>query len=390
MPVAVQEDSPTLDQLKGVLGSDANESAADTMRGVIDEMAKGSAPEPDDVDVGEKETAKADRKRDEVGRFAKGEPEATEPADKPDTKEGGPVAAKAPEVDAEVDEPTEPDIEPPASWSLADQQAFRAIPNEARKLVLDRATQAEQAASRAQQYTARYGALEQIVGPRRQEWARMGMDEAGAIRQLLALSDMAAQNPLGFVQMFVRDRGLPPDQVVQRLFPHLMQGDQGQQVPHDPRVNQLEQYVLQMKQEAEQRKQQDEAVMVQKLSSSIDNFAAAKDETGRLKYPHFGEVRHTMGALILQDAESDPDSAPDIEAAYHRACRANDAVFAKIEAARQAQAERDRAKEQRKKAAAAGKAGSSISGTPGDRERPEPTGDVREDMRRQFAERGLI
>jgi hypothetical protein len=72
------------------------------------------------------------------------------------------------------------------------------------------------------------------------------------------------------------------------------------------------------------------------------------------------------------------------------ACRAHPEVSRKIDQAAKARADQDRQAEQRKKAEAARKAGSSISGSPGDRSAPAPSGDIREDLRQQMAARGMI
>jgi len=132
--------------------------------------------------------------------------------------------------------------------------------------------------------------------------------------------------------------------------------------------------------------QQQTAVQAQEqqLRGELQQFMDAKDDKGRPKHPYFNEVRTLMGSFYGSGQNIGLDQA------YDMACRAHPEVYAKIDAARRADAERERAKQQREKAAAAKQAGSSVVGTPAERGQPEPSGDIREDMRRLFAERGAL
>ena len=93
-------------------------------------------------------------------------------------------------------------------------------------------------------------------------------------------------------------------------------------------------------------------------------------------------IKSLMGSFIGSG------QAADLQSAYDMATRAHPATYAKMQAAAQAEQLASQAKAQREKAAAAKQAGSSVAGTPGDRARPEPTGDIREQMRQDFRDRG--
>ena len=131
------------------------------------------------------------------------------------------------------------------------------------------------------------------------------------------------------------------------------------------------------------REQQAQTVYKQQIASEVQQFALERDDKGKLLRPYVNEVRSLMGSIIGSGKTS------DLKQAYDMACRADPEVFAKIEAQRRVETEREKAKKDREKATAANKAGASISGQPGDRARAEPTGDLREDMRRDMIERGV-
>lgn len=373
------QQAPTLGEL---------ETAAETARAVMAEMGNAPPSEEkaggDEVGAGSPGTGaeaaqpSTPKQRDEKGRFAAKQAEEPGREDdaskKPAAAEGAAPGATEPPAKPEDEAPP---LEPPAAWSAPEHAAFRKLPREAQQFVLDRVGAAAKAAEDASQASGRYKAVEDILAPRRQFFARDGLDDAGALRQLFALSDAAGRDPVGFARWFISQRGIQPDQ----LWPS---EDDGAAANVDPnlaslmqRLDRIESYLQTQTKSAEEQAQQ-------QVRAELQRFADAKDDKGAPKHPYYEQVKALMGALMGSGR------APDLDTAYDMACRADPDVSAKIASARQAQEERERARQQREKAAAAGKAGSSISGTPADRAPPEDTGDPREDMRRMFVEQGLI
>lgn len=387
------------------------ESAADTMRSVIADMGKEPEDAVEEAFNGKTEeiedgtgnglenqatgdqpdaTDGADgRARDDKGRFvakdksdAGGEPGddgADAAGDSPNGVSGGGSDVAASGGDDEVDP-----LEPLPEWTAEQHETFRAAPREVQQFILDQVTTASQKAEEAGKSTGKYAEIEEILAPRRDALARDGLTEAGYLRQLTALSDFAGKDARGFVQWFMQQRGIDPAEFIQ-------QPDESEVEFDDPVYQRLAQSNAQLQQKLDNlertiQNQQltSEQTAQQRLVSEIESFGKAADDKGRLQHPYFDQVKPLMGSIMRAGRAS------DLKTAYDMACRADPDVNAKIVSAQRAQEERDRQKQNRAKAEAARQAGSSVSGTPGDRAAPEPTGDIREDMRRLMAEKGMI
>ena len=376
-------EAPTLGELE-------RESVADSMRAVlaetqspdsaVAEALSGGTEEPtveEKVVEATTETAAetAARERDEKGRFVA--------KDKPEGEGAAPVAsaAETSSTAAPVDE--EP-LEPLPDWPADKHDTFRKLPRGEQQFVLNTIKAAQDKAAEASKVGGKYAEIEEILAPRREALARDGLTEAGYFRQLVALSDFAGRDAPAFLAWFAQQRGIN----LADLLPHDDLAIEG--ADDDPVYQRLSQQnnALQQKLDNLERSVQNQQLTVetqsqQRVASEIDGFGKAVDDKGRLQHPYFDQVKMKM-ATVLRDGW-----ASDLQNAYDMACRADPDVSAKIASAQRAQEERDRAKQQRVKAEAARQAGSSVSGTPGDRAPPEPTGDIREDMRRQFVERGI-
>ena len=378
-------DAPTLGELE-------RESVHDTMRavlaetspspdGAVAEALSGGTEEPT---VEEKSTVEATteteaetaaRERDEKGRFVA--------KDKPEGEGAAPIAAVAEtsSTPALIDE--EP-LEPLPDWPADKHDTFRKLPRGDQQFVLDTIKAAQDKAAEISKVGGKFAEFEEILAPRREALARDGLTEAGYVRQLVALSDFAGRDPAGFVRWFTQQRQINPAEVWPQEEVPIDGADD------DPVYQRLSSQNLQLQQKLDnlERTFQNqqwtvETQSLQRIASEIEGFGKAADDKGRLQHPYFDQVRKRMGAELKNGF------AADLQSAYDMACRADPDVSAKIASAQRAQEERERAKQQRVKAEAARQAGSSVSGTPGDRASPEPTGDIREDMRRQFVERGI-
>jgi hypothetical protein len=344
-----------------------------------EQAAPKAATTPKEIDA---EAKARQERRDERGRFKAAAGEEAAPAPKGAAE--ATVASAAPAAPVAPDQP-EP-IDPPTEWKAAEQETFRSLPRPAQEFLLAKYNASREVETRASQTAGKYTALEQMLAPRRAALARDGLDEVSYLQYLDRLSQSAAQDPKGFVRWFAQQRGIRPEEVFGQ--PQQPAPTNGQRPPAqgaDPYINQLEQRLGQFESWMHNQARTAEEGQQRALVTEIASFGSAKDATtGKLAHPYFEEVRPLMGSLLKTE------QASDLQVAYDMACRAHPEVSRKIAGAAQAAAERDRQAEQRKKAEAARNAGSSISGTPGDRSAPPPSGDVREELRRQFAAKGLI
>lgn len=330
--------------------------------------------------------------REEFGRGAEEEESAE------DVQEEAPEAAEEDKEgeESEGEEEKDDHLEPPPEWTAEEHELFRKLDPASQKWVLDRVNTAQEVQGKASQASKQYEAIESVLAPHRDRWARDGMSEAVAIKQLVALSDYAASKPTEFIAWFASQRGIDLGQLTGKQ-PEPDQGLSDAQMK-DPAVRALAQRyeVLEKKLSEIQgqtekitgslthKEQEAAAAQERQNREAIQNFMSETDESGKPKRPYFSQVREMMGVLL------ENGKAAGLEDAYDRACRADPDVWAKIEQAQKARESQETAKQSRGKAAAARIAGSSVSGSPGSRSEPVQTGDLRDDLRALFAEKGMV
>lgn len=368
--------APTLAEIEEAADDEpASETMYRVMAAAVGEGKDEPAAEtPAEVPAEEKEAA--GQPRDEYGRFApkdaqggEKEPQEEEPAPSGDAEE-----SEAEQPPADVREP----IEPPYEWKAAEQERFRKLSREDQEFVLAQYNTGRQAAEAGK----RYSAIDQLLEPRRQAIALQGNDEATYLKQILAASDFAARDPVNFVRWFAQQRGLTP----QQLFAQAQQQQQQQHPQVDPEIARLYQAVNGLQQNWQQQQQVQQQAEAAVIQNEITAFETAKDDKGRPLHPYFNEVRQLMGDFVRAGRVSERD----LKSAYDMACRADPEVSAKIAASERDRLQREQAAAQRKKAEAARKAGSSVTGTPGDRARSAPSGDVREELAARMREAGYL
>lgn len=383
--MADNNDAPTVGDIE-------SGSIADDLRASFAQAEKEAAPEaaPEAVTTeaapeGDKSEGEQDgRARDEKGRFIAKDGAA----EQPEKVEGAaPEAAQESVPAAEEEEP----LDPPVEWTLEQQEAFRTLPVNQQKFILDQVGGVAEKLTEAEKASGRFKALDEVLAPKREEWARDGLEEHVVLRQLFALTDYAKTKPAEFIQWFAQSKGINLGQFAPQPA---AQPDPNDPYANDPvvqRVNQqlaaiqqrnaaLEQQLQQLTGSLQTREQQERQAQQQQLDKQIATFASQMDDKGKSKHPYFPIVRNTM-AIFLEKGQ-----AADLDSAYDMACHANPDVRAKIAAAAKAEDQREQARKAREKAAAATKAGSSVSGAPGGRSEPQPTGDLRDDLRAAFAQ----
>lgn len=387
--MADKEDAPTVGQIEdGSIADDLRASFAQAEKEAAPEAAEQAPEQAAPEQAAQPEGEQDGRARDEKGRFLP--KEATPAADEPAKVEGesAPDAALAAEQPpAEEEEP----LDPPVEWTLEQQEAFRTLPVNQQKFILDQVGGVGEKLTEAEKASGRFKALDEVLAPYRDAWARDGLQDHLVIRQLLALTDQAKADPVGFIKTVAAQRGIDLRQLVPQ---EPAQPDPNDPYANDPVVQRVNSEIAAMRQQNaalqqelqrlngtfQTREQQERQAQQQQLDKQIATFASEMDDKGKSKHPYFPIVRNTM-AIFLEKGQ-----AADLDSAYDMACHANPDVRAKIAAAAKAADQREQARKAREKAAAATKAGSSVSGAPGGRSEPQPTGDLRDDLRAAFAQ----
>lgn len=212
-----------------------------------------------------------------------------------------------------------------------------------------------------------FEAIEKVIGPRREAWARNGMSPEQAVNQLFALSDFASRDPAGFIQQFAATNNIDLTTLE----------DDGEQV--DPEVLELRQKVAQLEQgfqsNQQQQQQQTQQQQHQERAQQVAQFATEKDAQGQLLRPHFEAVVDNIMQALPGLRAANPNAHPSqlLQSAYDTAIWANPTTRASLIEAERLKSASDRARNARQ-------AGSSVTGAPGSdaQQAKPPANSVRE------------
>ena len=257
----------------------------------------------------------------------------------------GEAEAEAPEAETEADtlpeppEPDEADDEPdeasdddeaedeeepaeaaelealpaPNHWPKDFAAKFEALDAPAQHMFMERYKDLEGDYTKKTQAIAKYkkrqDAFDEIMAPFKSQFERAGMDDVGAVRQLLAAHDYLRKDPANAIAWLASQYGVDTsaignDPAAEDEFA-------------DPQVKQLQQQVAQLTGFIQNQQTQQQSHEAASTQSFIDQFAAETDASGNPAHPHFETVRSVMGSLISSG------NATDLKSAYEAAVYAN-------------------------------------------------------------------
>lgn len=290
----------------------------------------------------------------------------------------------------------------PARWPEDRRKAFEALPEEAKRILLERDkefnTGLTQHAQKSAESVKKLEAINShFQDHHRREMQAAGLDEAGAIRDLLARHDAFNRDPVGYgaavakqlgkgdpipyIAALIKQTGVTPD----KLFPGYQPA--GQQPQADPAAAQVDEWedpaIVEMKRELGQLKQfyqsiqEREALSVeqqkkaaqQQFHDQVVAFENAANPDGTPKYPHVGSVVDEIIRLVAHDPELYRNPQQALENAYSQAIYANPTVrqqlleeeFSKRMASREAQIAVEKAKKAAPARPSPGSAGGSVN-----------------------------
>ena len=231
-----------------------------------------------------------------------------------DVEPEGEVADKAEATNVEAaDDEEVPGSEAPAHWSSDFNDTFNALPSHAQAVFLQRYKDMEGDYTRKTQEVAdirrRASALDEVMVPFRDEFARAGLDDIGAVRQLLGAHKFLRESPQQAIAWLAQNYGINTEA--------LAANEQADDDFADPQVKQLRDQVSQLQGYLQTQAQQQQDAAVADTQQQITNFASVTKDDGSLAHPHFDAVRTTMGGLIQSGV------AQDMDAAYEMAVYAN-------------------------------------------------------------------
>lgn len=273
------------------------ETVAETIAKTLESFEGEAEAETPEAEA-EAETLPEPPETDEVEE-AEEQPEETG-EDEPDEAE----AEEAPELEA---------IQPPQHWPQDFSEEFTALPVEAQHMFMKRYKQMEADHTKKTQGIAKYKkrqeAFDEIMAPFKGDFERAGMDDVGAVRQLLAAHDYLRKDPQNAIAWLANQYGVDMGAIGN--------DPASEDEFADPKVKGLEQQVAQLTAFIQNQQTQQQSHEQASTQSFIDQFAAETDANGNPAHPHFEKVRHVMGTLISNN------NATDLKTAYEMAVYAD-------------------------------------------------------------------
>ena len=235
----------------------------------------------------------------------------------PEPPEQQPEADEPDEANDDDDEPAEAAeleaLPAPNHWPKDFAAKFEALEPPAQHLFMQRYKDLEGDYTKKTQAIAKYkkrqDAFDEIMAPFKSQFERAGMDDVGAVRQLLAAHDYLRKDPANAINWLASQYGVDigaigNDPALEDEFA-------------DPQVKQLQQQVAQLTGFIQNQQTQQQSYEQASTQSFIDQFAAETDASGNPAHPHFETVRSVMGSLISSG------NATDLKSAYEAAVYAN-------------------------------------------------------------------
>lgn len=234
-------------------------------------------------------------------------------------------------------------LEAPKHWPADRRASFQTLPDDAKRIILDRNKEANVAVTKAQQEAASFRRTSEAVASvfnddHRQQMQSSGLDEIGAIRYLVQQHDALNRDPVGFLKAVIAQTGVKPEQLFGAQAPGQAPGAQAQPDPaaewEDPAVVELRAKFAKLE-EAEQNRQrqaqQHQRTEAQRYQSWFNDqclaFENAIDDEGNPKYSHLPAVMDHVVRLVQSDPalsqllRSKPHEA--LEQAYNNALYLN-------------------------------------------------------------------
>lgn len=271
-----------------------------------------SAPEVTEApQVTETAEQKADRLRDEKGRFA--------------TKESAPEAAQVVKPESVAPAPTTPPVaeprKPPSSWKKDYWEAYQKLDPQLADYINQREQQFASGVSTYREEAIKAKELNEALAPFMPELQAHGIAPGQWIQNMgrahQTLLRGSPEQKLQAFQKLAQDYGVPMSAL-----------QSGQVDPVMQYVSPLQEQVLQLRGQLTNWQQQQEQQQQRAMLDEIEAFKA--------NAPHFDEVRETMAGILQAGL------APDLKSAYDKAIRMNDDIWQAESTRRAEEAEKQR------------------------------------------------
>lgn len=289
---------------------------------------------------------------------------------------------KANGAEAKTDDTADKPIDPPARWTKEQKEEFAALDPGIQKILLARNKGLEADYTRKMteiaQERQRFGSLEQVLGPRRDSWARQGLSDSQALGMIMNYWDMSERDPMQFLQQYARDKGIDlashfapsMDEIAQYLNQSNMDGGQVTQpgASINPELQRTLDAIMQQQQALQQGYQQHQqfltAQQTQQMQAvhaaagqELTEFQNAADDNGSPLYPFFDVVRQDMAQLMRAGIKN------DLKSAYQAAVSLRPELMSQMEESKEISRRRAEERRAQQEAERARRAGASVSGS---------------------------
>lgn len=291
----------------------------------------------DDILSAAYDKANSEPERGPDGKFVSTkEPEAVEPED------AAPVEAQAEDQtspEAETPEPAKPAIEPPASWSREVREKWASVPPDVQEYIARRETEAHGQISRLGQQVKAFEPVTRTLEQYKGTFERNGLGYDKGLEALLAAQSMLDANPRAAILEIARTYGVDLGATASTDSPGR------DTLALQAQVAELQRQIAETRTDVRSTREKEEQARLAALESEVETFAKANT--------YFRDVEAEVVQIIpvLRSQEPGLSERQLLEKAYSKAVRLNDAVWAKVQAEKQAKA----AKEAAEKAAKAQK-----------------------------------
>lgn len=259
-------------------------------------------------------------------------------------------ATETTETPKEPQEAAEQALEAPQHWPANDRELFGKQPKEVQTWLLNRHKAMEADYTRKTQEVAPMRrlkeGLDEVFAPFREKMALDGIDEMGAIKQLVAAHTYLQRSPQEAIGWLAQQYGIDLNQVVQ--------GAGEETLP--PQFAKLQESVQRQERIIQETLQRQEKEQLNANLSQVEQFADQKDAQGKPLHPHFDDVAQDVAKMLKAGI------AENLQDAYDRAVYANPQVRQKVLAAQEAERRVKDEAERKKKAAEAKQAGFDVKG----------------------------
>lgn len=351
MPLDTQSGLVETNELRDTLSAafDANSGAPETPPASAAPAVDTTTPAEDKSNVSatpDKPSTPRDDGRDEHGRFAK--------------KDGDPaVAAAAQDAGKPGDTPPPvTELEAPQHWPLKDRELFAKQTPEGRAFLMDRHKAMEADYTRKTQEIAPVRRMKEeldvMLAPYRDKYQMQGLDDVGAIRQLVAAHAFLERDPKGALEYLAKSYGVDIGQI----------GQGSDQAPLNHEIQKVQSEVAQLRAAEQARVTAAQQQEQQAALQTVQSFAEEKDAQGQSIRPYFDDVAQEIKALL--SLKPGPKTRQDLQDAYDRAIYANPDIRQKLIAAETAKRQAaDEAERKRKVEEARRATGGDVTGQGG-------------------------